>query len=142
MLDHYFVRPETVNRIRSSWIGPLIEQYLMSLHERGYAVRRLGQRVPILVQFGKFAQTHGAQSYAELPAYLEPFVAAWINRPDRARKSPTSSSHPRGSRCVGADARYQLARVCRDQLLPLAGAIRRSCAGFPHLSSRGAWTAE
>jgi hypothetical protein len=55
MLDHYFVRPETVNRIRSSWIGPLIEQYLMSLHERGYAVRRLGQRVPILVQFGKFA---------------------------------------------------------------------------------------
>lgn len=83
MLERYFVRPRTVDRIRSSWVGPLIEQYLMSLHERGYAVPHLGQRVPILERFGTFAQAHGAQSYAELPAYLDQFVTQWINRPDR-----------------------------------------------------------
>ena len=30
MLERYFVRPRTVHRIRSSWIGPLVEQYLTS----------------------------------------------------------------------------------------------------------------
>lgn len=83
MLERYFVRPRTVDRIRSSWVGPLIEQYLMSLHARGYAVPHLGQRVPILERFGTFAQAHGAQSYAELPAYLDRFVTQWINRPNR-----------------------------------------------------------
>ena len=28
MLEHYFVRPETVDRIRSSWLGEAIEKYV------------------------------------------------------------------------------------------------------------------
>jgi hypothetical protein len=28
MLERYFIRPETVDRIRSSWIGGAIEQYV------------------------------------------------------------------------------------------------------------------
>ncbi len=28
MLERYFVKPQTVDRIRASWIGPEIEQYV------------------------------------------------------------------------------------------------------------------
>jgi integrase/recombinase XerD len=96
MLELCFVRPRSINRIRSSWVGPLIERYLTSLQEHGYAVRHLAQRVPILMQFGNFAQVHGAQSYRELPAYLEQFVTAWVNRPDREPKA----ARPRRAREV------------------------------------------
>src|SRR6266705_7152262 len=83
MLENYFVRPQTVERIRSSWIGSAIEQYLVWLEEQGYATRRLAQRVPILVRFGEFAQTKGAQSYGDLPVHIDSFVASWLNRPNR-----------------------------------------------------------
>ena len=88
MLEDYFVRPQTVERIRSLWIGSAIEQYLARLEEQGYATGRLAQRVPILVRFGEFAQTQGAHSYAELPIYLNPFVEFWVKR-RRYRQSVT-----------------------------------------------------
>jgi len=28
MLEEYFVKPDTVDRIRASWIGPEIERYI------------------------------------------------------------------------------------------------------------------
>jgi integrase/recombinase XerD len=87
MLDRCFVRSETLDRIRSSWLGPLIEQYAAWLCERGYRVRTLATRVSILRQFGTFAQTHGAQAYEELPAHLEPFLQFWNNR-TRAQPAP------------------------------------------------------
>jgi site-specific recombinase XerD len=80
MLEDYFVRPQTIERIRLSWVGSAIEQYLARLEEQGYATQRLGQRVPILVRFGEFAQARGAQSYAELPTYLDSFVDFWVKR--------------------------------------------------------------
>lgn len=94
MLADYFVRSQTVERIRSSWIGSAIEQYLARLEEQGYATRRLAQRVPILVRFGEFAQTKGAQSYAELPIYLNPFVEFWVKRPGHQQSvTPPRRSH-------------------------------------------------
>jgi integrase/recombinase XerD len=88
MLERCFVCPETLDRIRSSWMGPPIERYAAWLDERGYRVRTLATRVSILRQFGTFAQSRGAQAYEELPAHLEPFLQFWIHRlnprpPDR-----------------------------------------------------------
>jgi len=37
MLEKYFVRPGTVDRVRASWIGAEIERYVASLDERGYS---------------------------------------------------------------------------------------------------------
>lgn len=51
MLERYFVRPATVDRIRASWIGGPIEQYVTSLADNGYAARNVFRRVPMLVQF-------------------------------------------------------------------------------------------
>ena len=85
MLERYFVRPQTIDRIRASWLGPGIEQYVTWLVGRGEAARNLGHRVPILMQFGTFASARGATRYADLPAHVEAFVETWITRPDHRR---------------------------------------------------------
>jgi len=98
MLDRCFVRPETLDRIRSSWLGPLIERYSAWLCERGYQVNTLVTRVSIVRQFGTFAQTHGAQGYEQLPAHLEPFLHFWIHQPHPRRASdrpPQAARHLR-----------------------------------------------
>jgi len=97
MLERCFVRPETLDRIRCSWLGPPIERYAMWLSERGYCVKTLASRLPILQQFGTFARTHGAETYEELPAHVEPFLQFWIHRADPRRTSdpPQLARHTR-----------------------------------------------
>ena len=56
MLNRYFIRPTTVDRIRASWIGDAIERYVAWLGEQNYAARNIFVRVPILLRFGEFAQ--------------------------------------------------------------------------------------
>jgi len=85
MLERYFVRPVTVDRIRSSWIGPLVEQYVSWLSERGYAGRSVSRWVPILVRFGDFARRRGAADWDQLPDHVEPFVKTWISERTTAR---------------------------------------------------------
>ena len=41
MLNRYFIRPTTVDRIRSSWIGEAIERYVGWLAEQHYAARNV-----------------------------------------------------------------------------------------------------
>ena len=43
MLERYFARPQTVDRIRASWLGPAIEQYATWLIERGHAAKNLAR---------------------------------------------------------------------------------------------------
>lgn len=78
MLESYFVRPETVDRIRGSWIGRPIEEYVKWLAGQGYAARNTLRRVPILVRFGVFSADRGASRWDELPAHVEAFIAAWL----------------------------------------------------------------
>lgn len=47
MLEKYFVKPETVDRIRGPWIGSEIESYVGWLAERRYGVKSIWRRVPI-----------------------------------------------------------------------------------------------
>ena len=75
MLESYFVKPQTVDRIRACWIGAEIECYAGWLSERGYSTRTVLRRVPVLVAFGEFARMHGASALADLPAHVGGFVA-------------------------------------------------------------------
>jgi len=75
MLETYFVKPQTVDRIRSSWIGPEIERYVVWLAEHGYTARSVLRRVPMLVAFGEFARSRGARAVGDLPGHVEAFVA-------------------------------------------------------------------
>jgi Phage integrase, N-terminal SAM-like domain len=52
MLEKYFVRPGTVDRVRASWIGVEIERYVESLDAQGYSWKSVVRRVPPLVEFG------------------------------------------------------------------------------------------
>jgi site-specific recombinase XerD len=83
MLNRYFVRPTTIDRIRGSWIGPAIECYVEWLARQKYAARNVFIRVPLLMQFGEFAKTAGASSWEELPTHVESFVETWLRRQRR-----------------------------------------------------------
>jgi integrase/recombinase XerD len=83
VLNRYFVRPTTIDRIRASWIGDAIERYVFWLGEQEYAARNVFIRVPILVRFGEFAKEAGAKSCEELPSHVESFVETWLRRQRR-----------------------------------------------------------
>ena len=86
MLEHYFARPETVDRIRGSWIAPAIEKYVSWLVEHHYAIRIIWRRVPLLVGFGEFARRRGARSLAALPRHVDAFVGVWVSRTSTVRQ--------------------------------------------------------
>ena len=62
MLEKYFVKPQTVDRVRACWIGAEIERYVEWLCAREYADRTVWHRVPVLVEFGEFARACGADT--------------------------------------------------------------------------------
>jgi integrase/recombinase XerD len=98
LLNRYFIRPTTVDRIRASWIGDAIERYVSWLGEQNYAARNIFVRVPILLRFGQYAQEAGANSLEELPAHVAPFVEAWLNRQRRQYSEPERHVAARGIR--------------------------------------------
>jgi site-specific recombinase XerD len=86
MLEEYFVKPQTVDRIRASWIGPEIERYVDWLSEHGYKPRNVRHRVPLLLAFGQFARARGAAVVGDLPHHVEAFVAARVAGLARTRR--------------------------------------------------------
>ena len=88
MLNHYFIRPTTVDRIRACWIGDAIERYVVRLAGQNYAAKNVSFRVPVLVRFGEFARSAGANNLDDLPAHIEPFIADWLSH----RKQEYSAS--------------------------------------------------
>ena len=87
MLERYYVRPVTVDRVRSSWIGEAIEKYVAWLAARGYSSRTVCRRVPILIRFGQFARDRGAAELGQLADHVEPFVQGWLVQRTRAKAS-------------------------------------------------------
>ena len=87
MLEHYFVKPDTIDEIRNCWLGEPIEQYVVWLAEQGYATRNIHRRVPLLKQFAQFAWQQGARSFDALPAQVEPFVSHWMAERDSGQSA-------------------------------------------------------
>lgn len=98
MLNRYFIRPTTVDRIRASWIGDPIERYVSWLSERNCAARNVFVRGPILLRLGRYAQEAGANSWEELPAHVAPFLETWQNRQRREYLEPERHAAARGIR--------------------------------------------
>lgn len=94
MLEEYFVRPVTVDRIRACWIGAEIERYVVWLVERGYRPRTVLHRVPLLVGFGEFARGRGARSADDLPAHVEAFVADRVEHRQALRRGGSPKQEP------------------------------------------------
>jgi len=98
MLEVYYVRPETMDRIRSSWIGKGIEDYVTWLHENRYSQRSVLRRIPIVVRFGDFARSRGATCWEHLPDHVEPFVSGWVS--GRAKRRPSAQQLKKVGQCV------------------------------------------
>jgi len=124
MLERYYVRPETLDRIRSAWIGPLVDQYATWMLERGSSARNLAKRVPVLLNFGAFAQREGATDYAQLPAQVEQFINFWVHRPDRRR-----GVVERAQEEIATDLRGPIQQMLR---LVVPGFVGRTRRRFPH----------
>lgn len=102
MLERDFLRPATLNRLRSSWLAEPLERYVAWLAEQGYAASGVQQRASLVVRFGEFARAHGAARWEELPEHVEPFV----------RRRLTA----RGKFAGGREARRPAARAVRAPL--------------------------
>ena len=107
MLERYFVKPETIDRIRASWIAESIEGYVCWMAEHGYAARNVFRRVPVLVQFGAFAAGRGATQVDELPTHVDAFVAEWLRTHGGQPRLPTH----RKVACFARSAVEQMLRV-------------------------------
>ena len=90
MLEDYFIKPATLDRLRSSWLGPEIEAYVAWLVKEAYSAKTIWRRVPIAFAFGEFAHDRGAGTVAELAAHVDAFVADRVT----ANAKRTGSDRP------------------------------------------------
>ena len=127
MLERYFIKPSTVERILSSWLAPQIENYVEWMASQGYAARNVFRRVPILCRFGEFAKQHGAQNLNAASAKIEEFAAEWLFT------HPTKSTKLEARQRILEDARNPVRQMLR---LALNGhvAVDRCSKPFPFRS--------
>lgn len=78
MIERYFKKPETWDRLRACWLFPLIERYVVWLAENKYAPRIVYRRVPLLIHFAEYARAHGATSPESLTEHVGGFVEKWL----------------------------------------------------------------
>jgi len=90
MLEQYFLKPTTVDRIRSNWLAPQIEGYVEWMHREGYASRSVFQRVPLPCHFANFAHERGATDLVSASSKAEEFVRHWLRHHRSERKSARS----------------------------------------------------
>ncbi|MBM4322619.1 MAG: integrase [Deltaproteobacteria bacterium] len=113
MLERYFTRPDTVDRIRASWIGGPIERYIEWLTECHYSTRTIWHRVPVLFHFGQYAWEQGARTPDELPTFVGPFTELWVR--DHGRNCTTSQA---------------LKQVAEDVRNPIQQMLRLAIPGY------------
>lgn len=108
MLENYYIKPGTLDRIRSCWLGQSIDQYVTWLDESKYSRSSVQRRVPVIMHFAEYSWKHGARSVTDLPAQVDAFVEYWIAT--RRRKGRTKDA----KRPIAA-----VARVPVEQMLSL-----------------------
>src|SRR4051794_1004086 len=87
MLEEYFIKPATIDRLQGSWIAAEIEAYVAWLVEQGYSTKSIWRRVPIAFAFGEFARERGAVAVTDLPVHVEAFVGDRVARHAKRTRS-------------------------------------------------------
>lgn len=95
MLEHYFSRTSTVDRLRSLWLGPAISRYAEWLSDRQVSRAAALFKLQTLVLFDRFVTGRHVHVLEDLPAQIEPFIKEW--RRTRGRR-PHSASYGRSLR--------------------------------------------
>jgi integrase/recombinase XerD len=79
MLERYYLKPTTLDRIRACWMADAIEKYVAWLTENQYSMSTVKRRIPILIHFADFAQAKGAKCLADLAPHARPFAQMWLD---------------------------------------------------------------
>ena len=116
VLERYFIKPSTIDRIRGSSMSTEIKGYVEWLAAQGYSTKTIWRRVPIVFAFGDFARGRGAQAASDLPAHVEAFVAQWVSAHD-ARTGST--------RAMAKEIRGPIEQMLAVALPDFAGTGRR-----------------
>jgi integrase/recombinase XerD len=96
MLEQYFLKPSTVDRLRGSWIAAEIETYVAWMAGQGYRAKSIWRRVPVGFAFGEFARERGARAIGDLPTHVEAFVAARVAAHDATGSTRPMAKEVRG----------------------------------------------
>ena len=59
MLEQFFIKPSTIDRLRGSWIAAEIEAYVAWLVDERFSAKSVWRRVPIVFAFGEFTRREG-----------------------------------------------------------------------------------
>ena len=87
MLERYFTKPDTIDRIRACWLGEQIEAYAKQLEAQGHAVQVIRRRVPLLRYFSEFSWGNGVRCIADLPPQIDLFIAKRVVRSAKVRSA-------------------------------------------------------
>jgi len=119
MLENYYLKPETIDRVRACWLGEAIERYVAWLSEQDYTASSICRRVPMLMHFADFAAARGAKTQGELADHVDGFVNAWVRDHGQRRKNEEDR------RQTASAARNPVDQMLR---LVLPGYIGHRCA--------------
>ena len=125
MLEKYFARPSTLDRIQASWLAEPIERYVRWLESRGSSPTLVRCRVPILVAFGDFAASRGATTCQELPAH----VSSFIREREQSRLPRLRPRTGRGS--YGDEHRRAIEQMLQCVLPDFQGSFQRKKLPMP-----------
>ena len=130
MLERYFTKPQTTDRIRSSWLGEAIERYVTWLAERGYQARTVHHRVPLLIRFAAFAHQRGATQIEAVADHVDRFIEWQVTHRAGRRQSPTARQQY--VRDVRTPIRHFLRGVRMDGVPSRPNAARPLAHWAPH----------
>jgi hypothetical protein len=133
MLEEYFIKPATIDRLRGSWIAAEIETYVAWLAGQGYSTKSIWRRVPVVFAFGQFGRERGAQDVTQLPAYVEAFVDERV----ALHRRRTRSTRPMAKEVRGPVE--QMLSVVLPGFEPTGRAITPSLSPIPFPGSSTTW---
>lgn len=119
MLERYYAKPGSVDRIRALWLGPAIERYAAWLAERRMSGVRGRSCIEIVIQFDRFAQSRGAREWSSLPALVDAFVMDRMRRRGRPRDRHEAQT-------LRSQFRHPVEQLLRLVVEGYAGTVRRS----------------
>ncbi len=119
MLQHYFSRPSTIDRIRSLWLGVPISRYAEWLSGRQQSRASALYKIQTVILFDRFVTDRHVRALEDLPAQIEPFIEEW--KRTRGRKPHT----PSYARSLRAGPRPTVEELLRLVLPDFVGTERR-----------------
>lgn len=75
MLEDYYVEPSTIDRVRSSWLAPQIENYLEWLEAHGYSRLIVYRRLPLPYHFAEFARKKDCGDVVSCKAHIRSTIS-------------------------------------------------------------------